>query len=580
MTFAHRACTALVALSLFAGCPGEIVEHPRDGIADPDPEEELPPLELVVTAPAYGEFAYGNTIVVEGTVIPASAELRVEDEVAEVNEDGTFAVEVPLDHAYRNLDVLARSGDDEQTWRTPVFSGAPPAETWTGGATARLLPDGLDRLGPVIGAVIDDAGWSEGLEAGLPSVQSDYLSLTPDGLSHDATDVILAPADQGVDVTATLNGLSLSYELLVTLGGSWSFPIVFGFDEVTLSALAIPTLDESGIIWLSLSDAAVDLGEADMEFGILEGWIVEWLLDVANDYITEPLADWLLSYVLDSYGTLEVGGPFATEFDLLGTGVAIDLADLWADGEGPAAILAMDLDGAVAADPLLMAAPVDADVGDADVALAVHEALMDVLITDTALDLLEQEIQLGGTFGAVIGTAMEALPGGGDIPDNDGWCVSLEPGTAHVVRFQEGVEPLAVLYLPDLRFDVEVEIDGSCEEWLEASLAVEAGLAVEDGTALGFDVQVPEGVVLEYETTDEWQEAEVIEGIAGLIGSLITLAGGFVDLDLADLLGGLGDGLLPEGTLELAVVDCQPMVDENGDPIEGLYAVAARLFAE
>ncbi len=580
MTAIYRTLWAFAGLALFAGCPGQIVEHPQDGITDPDPDEELPPLELAVTSPAYGEFAYGDAIVVEGTVVPPSAELWVEDEVAEVAEDGTFAVEVALDHAYRNLDVLARSGDEEETWRTPVFAGAPPAETWTGGATARLLPAGLDRLGPVLGSVIDGAGWAEGLEAGLPSVQFDYLSLTPDGLTHDDTDVILAPADAGVDVTATLNDLSLSYELLVTLGGSWSFPIVFGFDEVTLTALATPTLDEAGIIWLSLSDAAVDLGEADMEFGVLEGWIVEWLLDVANDYVTEPLAEWLLSYVLDSYGTLELGGPFSTEFDLLGTGVAIDLADLWADVEGPAVTLAMDLDGAVAADPLLMAAPEDADVDDADLALAVHEALVDAMITDTAMDLLEQELQLGGTFGAVIGTAMEALPGGGDIPDNEGWCVSLKPGTAHVVRFQEGVEPLAVLYLPDLRFDVEVEIDGSCEEWLEASLAVEAGLAVEDGTALDFDIQVPEGVVEEYETTDDWEEAEVIEGIADLIGSLITLAGGFVDLDLADLLGGLGDGLLPEGTLELAVVDSQPMVDENGDPIEGLYAIAVRLFSD
>jgi len=580
MTRTSDLLALLAAVTLFAGCPGQIVEHPQDGITDPNPEGELAPLELLVTSPTYGEFARADSIVVEGTVSPASAELRVEDELVAVEQDGSFSVEVALDHAYRNLDVVAHSGDEEQSWRTPVFAGYPPSETWTGGATARLLPEGLDRLGPVIGELIDGTGWSEGLEASLPSVQSDYLSLIADGLTHDTTEVELAAADGGVDVSATLNNLSLSYELLVTLGGSWSFPIAFGFDEVAISALATPSLDDNGVIWLSLSEAAIDLGEADIEFGILEGWIVEWLFDVANDYITEPLADLLLGYVIDGYGTIEVGGPFDIEFDLLGTGLAIDLADLWADLEGPAATLAMDLDGAAAADPLLMAAPVEGDVSDADLALGVHEALLDTMITDTAMDLLEQELQLGGAFGAIIGTAMEAIPGGGDIPDNDGWCVSLKPGNAHVVRLQSGVEPLAVLYLPDLRFDVEVEIDGSCEEWLEASLAVEAGLAVEDGTALAFDVLVPEGVVLEYETTDEWDEAEVVAGIADLIGSLITLAGGFVDLDLADLLGGLGDGLLPEGALELAVVDSQPMEDANGDPIEGLHAIAVRLFSD
>jgi hypothetical protein len=578
MVASLRSVAPLAAAVLLAGCPGQVVEHPQDGITDPEPEQV--PLELTVTSPAYGEFARADTIAVVGVVAPPTAEVRVEEERVEVAEDGSFVVEVALDHAYRNLDVVATSGDEEQRWRTPVFAGSPPAETWTGGATARLLPEGLQRLGPVIGGVIDGAGWAEGLEASLPSVQTDYLSLIPDGLVHDATEVELTAADGGIDVVATLNGLSLNYELLVTLGGSWSFPVVFGFDEVVLSALATPTLDDDGVIWLELSGAAVDLGEADLEFGVLEGWIAEWLFDVANDYVTEPLADLLLEYVLGSYGTLELGGPFSTEFDLLGTGLAIDLADLWADLDGPAATLAMDLDGAVAADPLLMAAPVDGDVSDADLALGVHEALLDTMITDTAMDLLEQELQLGGTFGAIIGTAMEAIPGGGDIPDNDGWCVSLEPGTAHVVRLQSGVEPLAVLYLPDLRFDVEVMIDGSCEEWLEASLAVEAGLAVEDGTALDFDVQVPEGIVLEYETTDDWDEAEVLDGVAGLIEALIGLAGGFVDLDLADLLGGLGEGLLPEGSMELAVVDSQPMLDETSEPIEGLYAIAIRLFSD
>ena len=56
-----------------------------------------------------------------------------------------------------------------------------------------------------------------------------------------------------------------------------------------------------------------------------------------------------------------------------------------------------------------------------------------------------------------------------------------------------------------------------------------------------------------------------------------------VEIDLADLLGGLGEGgefgdILAD--LAPAVVDSAPMVDEVGEPIEGLYAVSMDLFAE
>ena len=53
-----------------------------------------------------------------------------------------------------------------------------------------------------------------------------------------------------------------------------------------------------------------------------------------------------------------------------------------------------------------------------------------------------------------------ALPGGDDAPDGDGWCLSLNPSDAVVVRFQEGLEPLAYLYVPDLQVQIGI-MDGN-----------------------------------------------------------------------------------------------------------------------
>jgi len=577
MAMVRNVVLFVAPLLVLGGCVAEIIETPHDV---PDPEvPEVAPLELVVETPQYGDFAGGDTIVVSGTVVPVTAELWVEDEAVEIAEDGTFSVELPLDHAYRIIDVLAVSGDEDEDERIPVFSGNPPADTWTGGVTGRLLPDGMERLGPMLGPIIDEAGWAEAVSAGLPSYQSDYLNLTPLGLSHEPTEVELTPAEAGIDLAATLNDVLIEYDLEINVGGTYNVPITIGYGEVTISAVVVPELDEAGVIWLSLADAEIDLADAEIDLGILEGWILEWVLDILNDYVTEPLADALLEWVLGEYGTFELGGPFATEFDLMGTVVTLDLTRLWSDTEGTALTLAMDLGTGVTADPLLMPAPMQGDSPGADAALGVHEALLDSMVSEAVLELLDQDLELEGTFAKLIGTAIVALPGGEGAPNADGWCLSLWPGTAHVVRLQSGTEPLAVLYMPDLQFDVEYKDNGVCEEWLEASLAVEAGIVVEDGTQLGFDIQVPEGKVTDYETDAEWTDEEVIDGLAGLLESIVSLAGGLIEIDLADLLGGLEDTGLPVD-LALEITDSSPMEDEDGNPIEGLYAVAVRLFPD
>ena len=57
--------------------------------------------------------------------------------------------------------------------------------------------------------------------------------------------------------------------------------------------------------------------------------------------------------------------------------------------------------------------------------------------------MLKQDLQLAGAFAAVLEGGIRNIPGGELAPyDAEGWCLELDPGTAHVVRLQEGVEPL------------------------------------------------------------------------------------------------------------------------------------------
>jgi hypothetical protein len=215
--------------------------------------------------------------------------------------------------------------------------------------------------------------------------------------------------------------------------------------------------------------------------------------------------------------------------------------------------------------------------------MGLHEGLVDLMASDTVLGMMSQSIDLSGSFGEILGSGIRALPGGDDAPDGDGWCLSMEPGEAHVARLQEGIEPLAVIYLPDLQVDVGI-MDGShCETWLLASLALEVGLEVTDGTQLGLDLEIGDGAVLSYGSTDDWTEAEVIDGLGSYLEVMIGLLGSSFELDLADLLGGFGDsGGLGDvmGDLAIALVDSTAMTDENDLVVEGLYAVSIDLWEQ
>jgi hypothetical protein len=189
---------------------------------------------------------------------------------------------------------------------------------------------------------------------------------------------------------------------------------------------------------------------------------------------------------------------------------------------------------------------------------------------------------VGGMFGDLIGNGIKALPGGSDAPDGDGWCLSIEPNSARVARLQEGVSPLAVMYFPDFQLNAGVitGASGYCHEWLTASLAVEAGFVVKNGTELAFDLNVREGAVLLYGSESDWEEAEVVEGLGSFLEASMGLLGSQFSFDLADLMGGgSSDDLFGAfGEMSIEIIDSEPLFDESGQHPEGLYAISVTLW--
>ena len=55
------------------------------------------------------------------------------------------------------------------------------------------------------------------------------------------------------------------------------------------------------------------------------------------------------------------------------------------------------------------------------------------------------------------------------------------------------------------------------------------------------------------------------------------MGGGLLNFDLADILGGAGGGL-PLGDLAPKVVGSTAILDAQGEPVDGMYAVSVELW--
>jgi hypothetical protein len=546
---------------------------------------EPPDLELTLDSPTYGAFLGDGPVEVRGHVSPRSATLTLDGEPLVVDADGTFTVDVPFDYPYEIVDVKAELGEQAERVRVPVFRGRTPMETWPGGATMRLTPGGLDEIGKGLGAAIDATGWDQQLGAAFPPVNLGFLTVTPVGIEHDPTVVQLIPHDEGIDTLATLVNVALVTEVSFDLAGT---PIVvparFVYDEIAMGAVMTPGLDDGGVITLSLHDSDIIFGTPSIEVTGLGGLPLDFLLAGLTSLI-EPFGEQMLDQVLGQFDQMELGGPFEFETDLMGSTLAMRLSELYTDPDGVAMGLGIGLGEPVSEGPLGIPAPIEPNPS-VHFAMGLHEAILDQVLSEQVLGLVTQDLDLGGVFGNVIGAGITSLPGGDDAPDGEGWCLSVNPGTAHVVRMQEGIAPFAALYLPDTIMDVGVmDEDGDCDTWLKASLAMEVHLNVRNGTEVGIAMSVREGAVLEYGADEgEWTEQEVVDGLGRFLVGSLDLFAGQLSFDLADLLGGGLGGLgipgLEGAALAPKIVSNTPMTDEDGVPIEGLYSLGLTLFAE
>lgn len=568
-----RAIALVPALLLLGACKneGEIVR-------------EEPQVSLEVFTPTYGEFMGDRAATVTGHVDPWWVPLRIEGELVRVQRDGTFTAEVPIDHAYRILDVEAEYNTQYQRVRVPVFRGQDPIDSWPGGMTMRLTPAGLAKIGEGLGAMIDASGWDQQIFDQLPSTSFSGITIAPVSVSHDPTVVELNPAEDGVDVLLSFRNLAINYEISGSWNNQpWSAPMSIGYGRIGVGLRGAPNVDDAGMLSLVLSDGEIALDDPDVVIAGLDGWLVELILDGVGALI-EPLGEGMLDMVMSQFGTFDLGGPYVFETDLMGTAMEIRLSEVYGDLDGVAAGLGLGLDEPAIVGPLPIPTPTS-DSPDVHAGLGLHEGILQLALSNgDLLSMLEQDITLPGMFGEIIGGQMERLPGGEQAPSGDGWCVALHPQPAQVVRLQSGLAPWIVLYLPDVEVDIGTVQLGGCQTWLKASLAFELGLDVRSGTVLTMNLLTPEGAVLEYGAErGTWEELEVIDGLSGFLGGLIDLMGANFTIDLADFFGDLGSTsndptLSALGDLQPRILDSQPLLNEDGTHQEGLYMISLGLW--
>jgi hypothetical protein len=540
------------------------------------------PLTLTVLTPTYGQYlglpdeSGSLTVDVTGVVSPVDAQVLVNGVRADVDAEGNFSASLlwgfeatATDRAFV-VDVKAYDPDESARALVPVFDGNDPRDTDPGAVNGLLTPTGLDALEPTVADMIDSLGLWDQLSSALPSVDTDYLDVTPTGITSTGTSADLAPAEDAVTLLVTFHDVILNADIAVL--DTYTFPVAIGLGEVTLGANAIPGLSEDYMLTLALTDAQADITGTSLSFGDYE--VPDWLMALLADPIASLVADlggYLASYALDALGTIELGGPFDFSTDLLGTQLAARLAQVDATIDGVALGVTISTEGDAASEmPALTPLTAQTPAGlDYQLGFALHEGLFNTLIDSTVADFLDIEMQLEGEYADLLGAGIAGLPGGYDIPDDsDGYCIGFHAGDARVVRMTGGIgAPLAQLWLPDMQIDIQTIQGGSCTDWLEASVfaIVDVGL---NGTELNLDFNVGHAIVLHYGAYDQDPTIdldEVGEELGSVVSGFAGLALSQANFDLGDLLAGLdGLGL----TIDPEIVSVEPL-DEEGR--YGLY---------
>lgn len=534
---------------------------------------------LTLEEPIYGGFYEDGPIPVTGTVEPYTAEVYLQGSPVLVDEDGTFTSAVAFQKDYAVVDVTVPEGDLRE--RIPVFAGNDPADTWPGGLAGRLLPNGMDALGKFLGAQIDATGWLDGIGDQLPTIDNGTWGLTPGGILQDPTEIALSPVRAGIGVDFMLNNVGLEYEFWFNdpVFGSGSIPMVIQVEQIGIGATADPILESDGSLTLSLYDADLTMQNPQFVFNNNNAAVLEWILQNGSQWILEPIAENLLEQLLTQIGTLELGGPLEFETDLMGSTLAVGLDELYGDLDGIALEMSLSVGETLSTDGSYVPIPTIEDAHpDAQLAIALHEAVLDELVLGQVLPLLNQDLDLGGFAGNIIGNVVGTLDGGDQIPSNAvGWCLSLTPGDLALLRMKEGLDPMAKLYLADMDVNIGVDTGTGCSDWLVMNVVGEVGLKISDGTKIGFDFEIGEGAVLYYGASG-YDEAAVVEGFGRSLSSLIGLLGGAASIDLADFAGGLGGGAF--GDISISLLDSQKIYDFYDEWPEGLFSVSINLWEQ
>lgn len=526
------------------------------------------PLSLTLTSPTYGAFLGAEGITVAGVVTPASAFVQVNGVTVTPDELGVFATTLAFHDRAVVVDVTAIAYDERVRQIVPVFDGIDPRASDPGAIAGLLTPTGLDALEPVVADLVDSLGWQDLIFSALPVIDTDYVDLTPVSVTSTGTTADLAPGFDSISLAVTLHDVTLLTD--VTVLDAYTFQLGVSLGEIGFGAHATPWIDADGMLGVSLSDAIVEMGDVGLS---VDGWeIPEWIADLLLDPVADLVATLgagLGDLLLDQVGELPLGGPFAFDVDLLGTRLAAQLIDVDAGGQGVSLGATVGY-GEDAADEMPEVATLGAATPSGlsyELGAAVHEGMFNVLLDETMAGFLDIDLMLEGEYGELLGSGIAALDGGDEIPDEaSGYCIALHVGEARVIRMVPGVGvPLARAYLPDLQVGIETVIDGSCEEWLQASVFAVVDLTL-DGTEISADFDVRDVAVLEY-GAENYDLAAVEEQLGGVVEGLAGLLGGQLSFDLGDALGGLGAfGLTPE------VVAVEPL-DENG-----LYGVYLDVF--
>ncbi len=539
----------MVVLALLA-CANLTIDAPR------------PALALTLDSPTYGSFLDDAPVLIEGTVVPADAQLVVAGRSVRADRHGHFRVEVPFpaDQRAYVAEVWAMDGDAREHLLVPVFDGTDPRAADPGAITGLLTPTGLDALEPLIADQIDALGIEDQLLAGLPAIETGFFSVVPSAVTSSGAAVDLSPGDGDVGLVVTLQDLAIVSDITVA---GFDFPLEVSLATVSLGGRAQPDVDAEGMLSLVLTDATVEL--ADPGIAALGFDMPTWLADLLLDPIAQLLsgvADGLGDAILGQIPAIELGGPFAFDTDLLGTQLSARLVEVGASPDGLGLGITVATGGPAAdalPDDLAPLSTTTPSGKGYQLGLAVHEGLVNTLLDDTLASFLDIDLPLTGATAEILGGGIRSLPGGDQLPgDSEGYCIGLHAGDARVIRMEEGTgEPLARVWMPDVNVDLQTIQGGSCTPWLSANVFATVDLVL-SGTTVRADFDILEVHVLDYGAQGvRWDEtgtalATVVEGLAGLLA-------GQLSFDLGDLAGG-GLGGLP---VSPTIVSVEPL-DEDG----------------